>query len=138
MAGATAALAAAMAATLAVADGSSHQSAESKATPPTSGPAVTSSSPGTSEDGNDTPAPQPSISHTISAPAHSVSPAPGNLSGPSVTDAALTPGSAAPRQDTIDVGTKPASASTDQGKKKASTGQGNAQSANKATKIKKR
>ncbi|MEU0030814.1 protein kinase [Streptomyces sp. NPDC006335] len=138
MAGATAALAAAMAAALAVADGSSHQNAESKAAPATSNPAVTSSSPGTSEDGSDTPAPQPSISHTISAPVHSVSPSPGNLSGQSVTDAALTPGSAAPRQDTINVKTKPASASTDQGKKKASTGQGNAQSAKKVTKMKKR
>jgi hypothetical protein len=92
---------------------------------------VTSSSPGTSEGGNDTPAPQPSISHTLSAPAHSVSPSPGNLNGQSVTDAAPTPGKA-------DVETKPASASTDQGKQKASTGQGNAQSAKKATKIKKR
>ncbi|WP_314225628.1 serine/threonine protein kinase [Streptomyces zaehneri] len=142
MAGATAALAAAMAATLAVADGPSHQSAENKSARPATGSAVTSPSSGTSEDGNDAPAPQPSGSHTVSAPAQSVSPAPGNLSGQSVTDGAPTPGTTAPRQDTTDAMGRPATKTTselaDQGKKKASTGQGDEQSAEKATKIKKK
>ncbi|KPI23693.1 serine/threonine protein kinase [Actinobacteria bacterium OV320] len=140
MAGATAALAAAMAATLAVADGPSR--AENKSARSATGSAVTSPSSGTSEDGNDTPAPQPSSSHTVSAPAQSVSPAPGNLSGRSVTDGAPTPGTTAPRQDTTDAMARPATKTTselpDQGKKKASTGRGDEQSVGKATKIKKK
>ncbi|MEU9313307.1 protein kinase [Streptomyces sp. NPDC048256] len=144
MAGATAALAAAMAATLAVADGPSR--AEDKSARPATGSAVTSPSSGTSEDGSDTPAPQPSGSHTVSAPAsapaQSVSPAPGNLSGQSVTDGAPTPGTTAPRQDTTDAMGRPATKTTselpDQGKKKASTGQGDEQSAKKATKVRKK
>ncbi|WP_405771108.1 protein kinase [Streptomyces sp. NBC_00080] len=142
MAGATAALAAAMAATLAVADGPSHRSAENKSARPATGPAVTSPSPGTPQDGNDTPAPQPSGSHTFSAPAQSVSPAPGNPKELPVTDGAPTPGTTAPRQDTTDATGRPETKTTsglsDQGKKKASTGQGDEQSAEKATKIKKK
>jgi serine/threonine protein kinase len=142
MAGATAALAAAMAATLAVADGPSHQNAENKPTRPATGPAVTSPSPGTSEDGNDTPAPQPSVSRTVSAPAQSVSPAPGNPRGLSVTDGAPTPDTTAPRQGTTDatgrLETKTTSKLSDQGKKKASAGQGDEQNAGKATKIRKK
>nr|WP_253268136.1 serine/threonine-protein kinase [Streptomyces asoensis] len=131
MAGATAALAAAIAATLAVADGSSQHGADSKAARPADGPAATSPSPGTPEDGNGTPvtpAPQPSAGHTSSAPAHSVRPVPGNLTA--------TPGTAA--DTTVSPGTKAVSGPPGQAKKEATTGQDNAQSAKKATKNKKR
>ncbi|MEU9273295.1 protein kinase [Streptomyces sp. NPDC048251] len=135
MAGATAALAAAMAATLAVADGSSQHGADSKAARPADGPAATSPSPGTPEDGNGTPvtpAPQPSAGHTSSTPAHSALPVPANLTP--------APGTATPRQDTTDAAARPAtktaSAPPGQAKKEATTGQGNAQSAEKATKHK--
>ncbi|MFE6828380.1 protein kinase [Streptomyces sp. NPDC057690] len=131
LAGATAALAAAMAATLAVADGSSQQGAESKATRPASGPAVSSPSPDTSEGGNDipgTPVPQPSVGHTSSAPAHSFRPVPGNLTA--------TPGTAS--DTTARPGTKAVSGPPGQAKKESTTGQGNAQSAEKATKNNKR
>ncbi|MGW0877205.1 serine/threonine-protein kinase [Streptomyces sp. NPDC002740] len=132
MAGATAALAAAMAATLAVADGSSRQGAESKAASPAGGPAVTSPSPGTSQDGEGSPGtppvPQPSVGHTSSAPAHSVRPLPGNLTP--------APGTAA--DTTARPGTRAVSGPPGQAKKEATTGQGSARSVEKATKNKKR
>lgn len=134
MAGATAALAAAMA-TLAVADGSSQQGADSEAARPADGPAVASPSPGTSQDGNDSPVtsvPLPSVSHSDSAPAPS-RPVPENLTGRSVTNAAPTPGADA----TAGPGTKTASGPPGQAKNKTSTGQGNAQNVEKATRNKK-
>nr|WP_079074078.1 serine/threonine-protein kinase [Streptomyces sp. Root1310] len=134
MAAATAALAAAMA-TLAVADGSSQQGADSEAARPADGPAVASPSPGTSQDGNDSPVtsvPLPSVSHSDSAPAPS-RPVPENLTGRSVTNAAPMPGADA----TAGPGTKTASGPPGQAKNKTSTGQGNAQNVEKATRNKK-
>ncbi|MER5199976.1 serine/threonine-protein kinase [Streptomyces sp. NPDC002755] len=132
MAGATAALTAAMAATLAVADGSSRQGAENKAASPAGGPAVTSPSSGTSQGGDGSsgtsPVPQPSVGRTSSAPAHSVRPLPGNLTP--------APGTAA--DTAARPGTRAASGPPGQAKKEATTGQGSARSAEKATKKKKR
>ncbi|OQR63540.1 hypothetical protein B6E66_14150 [Streptomyces maremycinicus] len=127
-----AALAAAMAATLAVADSSSQQGADSKASRPADGPAVTSPSPGTSQDGDGasgTPEPQPSTGHTGSGPAHSVRPAPGDPT-PAPGTAAGTAARPANRTESGPPG---------QAKKETPPkGRGNAQGAEKAAKHKKR
>ncbi|MFE7649749.1 serine/threonine-protein kinase [Streptomyces phaeoluteigriseus] len=144
MAGATAALAAAMAATLAVTDGSSHQGAGSKADRPAGSPVVTSPGPDASQDGKETPAtpvPQPAVSHSIPAqPPGSSAPAPSDsatseiLSRQAATDAGPTSRSATPQQKTTDAtarsGAKNANEPPGRAHKKASKGKGNAKSGN--------